>query len=243
LEAAWASVDGARARVEARVHGRHSSSAGAVTPTSASTTGARIDREATVMKLDRRHDAGTPKNKQRKQPGRAHRGSVAHRFPPQPCGDEQKRGTNYRAKAFTRFMTPLRLASWFFVLLAIGCGAAPMTATEATPEPESPITAAPAPTLAITLEPSTIAVGDQLVVTLTTTNFTFSAPGTGGNGHFHYYFDDASDQYSASYVPKVTLQPSATSALGAHRITAYLVNSSHQAIKPLVKAQATFTLH
>jgi len=122
--------------------------------------------------------------------------------------------------------------------LLVACGS-----DEATPPP---IDASLAPSISATPNPSTIAPGGTVVLTVSTMNFNIINPGTSsgpkdGEGHYHYYLDDAVN-YVAAWTPTVGVRTSSTAAPGVHMIRLVLVTSAHVEVTPPVETTVTFMI-
>jgi len=102
------------------------------------------------------------------------------------------------------------------------------------------------PSISATPNPTTIAPGGSIVLTLTTTNFNVvdpraSPPPMPGEGHYHYYLDDAVN-YVAAWTPTVDIRIPANAAPGAHAIRLVLVTNAHVDVVPTVETTVTFTV-
>lgn len=129
------------------------------------------------------------------------------------------------------------------LLVAAACG---------NDEAQTPVDATPAidaslePALSVTANPTTIAPGGTVTLTVMTTNFNIVNPMTAtavrpGEGHYHYYLDDAND-YVAAWSPTKNVRTATNIAPGDHTIRLVLVASNHEEISPPVSATVTFTV-
>ncbi len=92
----------------------------------------------------------------------------------------------------------------------------------------------------MTVDPTTVAAGDDITATVTVTNFVLEAPGGAnqeGHGHYHIYLDGASGgQYLiADQEPTTTFTIPANTAPGAHTLRVSVSDNSHVPLSPPVE--------
>jgi hypothetical protein len=96
-------------------------------------------------------------------------------------------------------------------------------------------------TVALTLDPTTVAAGDTVEATVTVTNFVFEAPSgqpnEEGHGHYHLYLDDAvgGDYLASAQSPTVTFTMPADTAPGPHTVRISLGDHDHGPVNPPVE--------
>ncbi len=101
--------------------------------------------------------------------------------------------------------------------------------------------------VSMTVDPTTVAAGDDITATVTVENFVLEAPGGAnqeGHGHYHIYLDDASGgQYLiADQEPTTTFTIPANTAAGAHTLRVSVSDNSHVPLSPAVEDVVDITV-